>query len=171
MFKSLKLFFLSGILLCQFLFASLVSGNIEVFFSRADNHHPDQKIISLINEAKEELNIAIYGLTKPDIVQAIVSANQRGVKVRVVADRVQAAGRSSLVDYLKKQNIPLKKNKHNGAMHHKVCVIDGKTVISGSFNWSNNATYNNDENMLVIYSPKMAREFNTEFERLWTVSN
>jgi len=160
--------FLAIVFLCGWLLAAPVTSNVEVYFSPGGDC--DQKVIALLNSAQQELNIAIYGLTKADIVQAIVSANQRGVKVRVVADRVQAAGKSSLVDYLKTQNIDLRKSKHKGAMHHKVCVIDGRTVISGSFNWSNNAVYNNDENLLVLDSPELARIFNQEFERLWQVN-
>jgi phosphatidylserine/phosphatidylglycerophosphate/cardiolipin synthase-like enzyme len=46
-------------------------------------------------------------------------------------------------------------------------VIDNKTVITGSFNWSPAAAHTNDETLLVIHSPKLAAHFTREMNRLW----
>ena len=53
-------------------------------------------------------------------------------------------------------------------LHHKFAVIDGKTVITGSFNWSPAAAHTNDETLLVIHSPTLtASHFTREMDRLW----
>ena len=52
-------------------------------------------------------------------------------------------------------------------LHHKFAVIDKKTVITGSFNWSPSAAHTNDETLLVIHSPQLARHFTREMDRLW----
>ena len=52
-------------------------------------------------------------------------------------------------------------------LHHKFAVIDRKTVITGSFNWSPSAAHTNDETLLVIHSPKLAAHFTREMDRLW----
>ena len=52
-------------------------------------------------------------------------------------------------------------------LHHKFAVIDNKTVITGSFNWSPSAAHTNDETLLVIHSPKLAAHFTREMDRLW----
>ena len=52
-------------------------------------------------------------------------------------------------------------------LHHKFAVIDNKTVITGSFNWSPAAAHTNDETLLVIDSPKLAAHFSREMDRLW----
>ncbi|MDR1997228.1 MAG: phospholipase D family protein [Candidatus Margulisbacteria bacterium] len=148
---------------CQILFAA--TGNIAVYFAPQDK--PDQKLIRLLNQAKTEVNIAVYSLTKTDIAQAIVSARQRGVKVRILTDREQAANKYARDEYFESYQIPVARDTHKGYMHHKFAVIDGKIVVTGSYNWSNNASYNNDENMLVIESPELAEIFNNEFGRLW----
>lgn len=49
-------------------------------------------------------------------------------------------------------------------MHHKVFIIDEKTVITGSFNPSNNGDKGNDENILIIGSEEIAGMFEEEFE-------
>jgi phosphatidylserine/phosphatidylglycerophosphate/cardiolipin synthase-like enzyme len=46
-------------------------------------------------------------------------------------------------------------------------VIDSKTVITGSFNWSPSAAHQNDETLLVIHSPELAAHFTREIDRMW----
>ena len=52
-------------------------------------------------------------------------------------------------------------------LHHKFAVIDNKTVVTGSFNWSPSAAHTNDETLLVIHSPQLAKHFTREMDRLW----
>ena len=52
-------------------------------------------------------------------------------------------------------------------LHHKFAVIDNKTVITGSFNWSPSAAHTNDETLLVIESPQLAAHFTREMDRMW----
>jgi len=52
-------------------------------------------------------------------------------------------------------------------LHHKFAVIDNRTVITGSFNWSPSAAHQNDEVLLVIESPLLAAHFTREMDRLW----
>jgi phosphatidylserine/phosphatidylglycerophosphate/cardiolipin synthase-like enzyme len=52
-------------------------------------------------------------------------------------------------------------------LHHKLAVIDNRTVITGSFNWSPSAAHQNDEVLLVIDSPLLAAHFTQEVDRLW----
>jgi phosphatidylserine/phosphatidylglycerophosphate/cardiolipin synthase-like enzyme len=49
----------------------------------------------------------------------------------------------------------------------QVAVIDHRTVITGSFNWSPSAAHQNDETLLVFDSPLLAAHFTTEIDRLW----
>ena len=46
-------------------------------------------------------------------------------------------------------------------------MIDNRTVITGSFNWSPSAAHQNDEVLLVIRSPQLAAHFTREMDRLW----
>ncbi|MEC4984597.1 MAG: DUF655 domain-containing protein [Oscillatoria sp. PMC 1068.18] len=53
-------------------------------------------------------------------------------------------------------------------LHHKFGIVDEKTVITGSHNWSAAANHTNDETVLVIENSTVAAHFNREFERLST---
>jgi len=52
-------------------------------------------------------------------------------------------------------------------LHHKFGVIDGKTVLTGSHNWSEAANHGNDETLLAIDSPVIGAHFDREFDRLY----
>ncbi len=50
-------------------------------------------------------------------------------------------------------------------------MIDERTVITGSFNWSPSAAHQNDEVLLLIHSPLLAAHFTREMDRLWKGSD
>ena len=126
-------------------------------------------LVNLYNSSTQTLDIAIYSLTYPSVVQAIKDAKARGVKVRVLSDKTQSAGatQKQAINNLLGVGIPVKINKHSGLMHLKVSIIDDKILTTGSFNYSKNAQENNDEVLVVIKSSEMVLDFNNEFERLW----
>ena len=55
-------------------------------------------------------------------------------------------------------------------MHHKVIIIDGRIVVTGSYNFSKSAKTRNDENTLIMHSPEIAELYIEEFERVWEIS-
>lgn len=144
------------------------SSNIEYYFSE-EHQEPDQHLISVINSANSTLDIEIYSLTKKDIANAIVSDKKRNVNVRVMTDSEQSRTKSQKeeLQILKDANIPIKINSHKGILHDKVTIADGKIVTSGSFNYTNNATDYNDENLIIIHDNKIAGDFDKEFNVMW----
>lgn len=131
---------------------------------------PENLLIGVIDDASETLDIAIYSLTKPDIVDAIKRAKQRGVKVRLITDRIQAGGKSQqeALKLLGSAGIPMKLNKHSGLMHLKMTIADGKTATTGSFNYSKAASTENDEVLMVLRNADVAKSFESQFEAMWT---
>jgi phosphatidylserine/phosphatidylglycerophosphate/cardiolipin synthase-like enzyme len=129
--------------------------------------HCDQVLVSWINAAAQTLNGAIYGLTDESIAEAFIRAERRGVQVRLVHDRTQAAGRHDIAELLISSGIEvhIQRGTGGGILHDKFLVIDGKYVITGSFNWTDNATMRNDENFVIIDDE--APRFEKEFQRLW----
>ena len=51
-------------------------------------------------------------------------------------------------------------------MNHKIMIIDGRIVVMGSYDFTNRAENENDENVLIIYDEKIAQKFMEEFERI-----
>lgn len=62
-------------------------------------------------------------------------------------------------------------NRPNGdVLHHKFAVVDKKSVIVGSQNWSSAANYINDETLIVIQNEKVAEQYAQEYERIKKLS-
>ena len=70
--------------------------------------------------------------------------------------------------YLLYYNVSVLPDKNPAVMHHKVFIIDEKTVILGSFNPTIAANEKNDENILIIDDEKIAKEFFGEFNILFS---
>lgn len=60
---------------------------------------------------------------------------------------------------------------HNpGILHHKVFIIDEQVVITGSFNFSNNAVDSNDENVVIIRDANIAALYLEELSRIQSIA-
>lgn len=52
-------------------------------------------------------------------------------------------------------------------MHNKIGIVDGKVLITGSFNWTDNAEKDNQENLLIIANKSLIDQYAKHFEVLW----
>jgi phosphatidylserine/phosphatidylglycerophosphate/cardiolipin synthase-like enzyme len=144
------------------------SSAISYYFSDA-HQQPDKQLINTINSANKTLDIAIYSLTKKDIVDAVIQAKERNVDVRLLTDKTEAKTKSQKAELqlLKNNGIPIKINTHSGLLHDKFTVVDSQIIATGSFNYSNNAVYDNDENLIIIRDASVAQGYDNEFNNMW----
>jgi phosphatidylserine/phosphatidylglycerophosphate/cardiolipin synthase-like enzyme len=142
---------------------------IQYYFPRA-GQDPVQPLVNVINSANSSLDIAIYSLTKDNIVQAIAAAEKRGVTVRIITDREESGDKSQTKELLVLSNagIPIKINSHKGLMHLKVIIADDKVVTTGSYNYTDEATHDNDEVLVIINDQSIAQNWDNEFQSMWT---
>jgi phosphatidylserine/phosphatidylglycerophosphate/cardiolipin synthase-like enzyme len=127
----------------------------------------DDVLISEIDKAQKTVHIAIYSFTLENVRDALIRAKARGVEVMVVFDKQQAGSQYSVYDNLKALKFDVRVDGHSDYMHNKFAVIDGKTVVTGSYNWSKHATDGNDENFVVITSGFIAALYEQEFQEIW----
>ena len=90
-----------------------------------------------------------------------------GVKIKGIFEKRGTGSEYSKYKVLDYQGAEVRKDSSGGVMHHKVFIIDNKTVITGSFNPSNNADKRNDENVLIIHDKDVALRYLEEFKYLW----
>lgn len=152
------------------LFAGSVrAGDLKVFFSpslRCEN-----KIVELINKSDERIEAAIYAINNDDIVCALKKAHDRGVKIRILTDRLQASNKSSKVRDLYNYGINIRVHSRFKIEHNKFAVFDGKVASSGSFNWTNPASDKNSENCIFFIRNRLAvQEFQDRFNYLWRIN-
>ncbi len=139
---------------------------LTVAFSPQDD--VGQKLIrTLLREAKQSIDIAMFFLKEKGMVRDLIRAHRKGVKVRVILDATAAANGYSKHEILRAAGIPVKVENWGGKMHMKSAVIDGHHVVTGSMNWTRSGTTRNDENTVILHSPKHAREYLSFYEELW----
>lgn len=124
----------------------------------------ENNIIAEINKAKK-IDIAVYSITNQNIVDAIINAKERGAKIKVITDRLQSKGKRSLIDEIKNAGIPVVINSGHKIMHNKFAVFDDKSIVTGSYNWTNNASNSNAENCIFFNQPD--KEYSEHFKYLW----
>ena len=109
-----------------------------------------------------------YSFTDDDMARAMLDRAEDGLLVRGVFDESQAKSNfGGEYARLLENGIGVRLDGNPRGMHHKVILIDDRIVITGSYNFSNNAKTRNDENTLIIHSPEMVALFREEFERVW----
>lgn len=147
--------------------ASLAEGlSVEALFSPADKPITTA-VRPLLQAAKERIDVGIFFLTHKGITADLIAAHRRGVKVRVVMDATAAKNGYAKHELVRAAGIPLKIEAWGGKMHMKAAAIDGKHVITGSMNWTSAGEWGNDENTLVLHSPKHAQQFHDFYDAMW----
>lgn len=131
----------------------------------------DLQVVQLIDRtlAGGTLDLSIYSLNRESIVSALLRARARNVRVRLVLDSMQIGDpkEQPQLQRLLAAGVPMKRDTHSGIMHNKFVVRDAQEFLTGSFNFTNNASENNDENMLVWDCQRLALVYATKFEQLW----
>ena len=124
--------------------------NIYLFFSPRGN--ATDAVVDQINQARNTLHIQAFQFTSPPIAEAVVNAQKRGVQILVVLDPSQEDERHKVAQFLFNAAIPVYiDHKHsNGIAHNKIMLIDGYTIITGSFNFTIAAEQSNAENLLIL---------------------
>jgi phosphatidylserine/phosphatidylglycerophosphate/cardiolipin synthase-like enzyme len=116
--------------------------------------------------------MAAYSFTSKPIASALLAAKQRGIDVKIVVDHKENSGKYSAATFTANQGVPTRTDSHYAIMHNKFLVVDGKTVETGSFNYTSAAANKNAENALLLRNvPSLASTYEKEWERLWGESD
>lgn len=137
----------------------------------------EQVIIENIRETKKELSIAMAWFTSQNLMNELNSLKKRGVNIKVIISDAKTNNKNkyklqNACNALKIAVMPKRSSKNNNynkndnLMHNKYCIIDGKKVIDGSYNWSNNAKYNL-EHIIIIESTTAAKMYKDSFDKIY----
>jgi len=147
------------------------SKTVKAEVTAAFDNDCDELLIDNIGEAKKTIYGAIYTFSNKDIAEALIKKAKKMVIIKLKLDKEQAEFEftKTLIDMMKDAGIDIEliamktKGDH---MHHKFAVIDGETVVTGSFNWTKNAAIDNNENIVSIKSKDIAKFFIDGWEKL-----
>jgi len=116
-------------------------------------------IADLISKANESIYVQAYGITSTEIVDELIYAHARGVKVRVLLDKSNLQDRYSKMKLLQEAGIDVSIDKVAGIAHNKVIIIDLQKVITGSFNFTKSADSRNTENVIMVNDKEIAGRY------------
>lgn len=136
---------------------------VSVYFSPKDKAI-SKALIPLIDDAHEYIYVPIFFLTDKNMVNALICAKKRGVEIKVLLDAVAAQNAYSKHKELRAAGISVKVENWAGKMHQKSMIIDDKTVVIGSMNFSKSGENCNDENCIIVKNaPKLAKKYKQHF--------
>jgi len=147
---------------------ALSAGPIEIYFSPEDG--AARRIVELIDGADGRVAFLAFALTSEAIAASLEQRLAGGVEVRGVMDAGQATSAGSRYEELRRAGVEVRLDGNPDRMHHKVIVIDGLTVITGSYNFSRSAEEFNDENVVILHDPEVAARYLEEFERVFALA-
>ena len=145
----------------QIIFAE--NTTIQNYFCPEDNCA--QQISRELEKAKRSIYFMTFSFTHEKIANILLLKNLDGVSVEGVIERRQAT-KDSPFQRFNQNGISTLKDGNPQTMHHKVFIIDDRTVITGSMNPTNNGNERNDENVLIIDSEEIAQQFLNEYRRV-----
>lgn len=130
---------------------------ITVYFSPKGGG--TQSIIQKLDKAQKSVLVQAYSFTSAPIAKALLSAHKRGVRVEVILDKSQRKEKYSSADFLGHSGTRTLIDSVHAIAHNKIMIIDGETVITGSFNFTKAAEEKNAENLLVIRDKVLAEKY------------
>ena len=144
---------------------------IELYFSPQAN--AEAQINRTLTTAEASIDLALNLITRRSISNTMRSKFDEGVSVRGAIGSIAEQG-SEFVYLSTWADVHHFSQAAFGLLHHKYAIIDGldgsldSKVITGSHNWSANANFTNDENIVIIHNPRVANEYFQEFAaRYW----
>lgn len=130
----------------------------------------EERILEVLNNSQYAVHVAVAWLTNQNLLKKLIELKANKIDVRVVV---------SADDHINEKSAPFFKILDedfpcvykagnelwagNKLMHHKFCVVDYQTVITGSFNWTEKAEQLNDENILILEDWATAKKYENEF--------
>jgi phosphatidylserine/phosphatidylglycerophosphate/cardiolipin synthase-like enzyme len=125
------------------------------------------RIMYVLENARVSIRVVMAWFTNDLLFQKLLEKHNQGIDVKI-AIYDDGVNRKHGVDVSQVPNNMIRRGKGGGLMHDKFCVVDNQIVITGSYNWTNNAEFRNDENITIENDPAQATRYSEEFRRLTT---
>ena len=138
---------------------------VDIYFS------PDDGVLNalglLLMDAEESIYFLAFSFTSNELGAVVRQKNEAGLDVKGVMDEEQIASNTGTeFDPFRQKGVDVLIDGNPGQMHHKLFIVDEKIIAFGSYNFSQSAEERNDENLIIIYNPEIAKQFVLEFERV-----
>ncbi|MBI3966642.1 MAG: hypothetical protein HY329_13490 [Chloroflexi bacterium] len=124
------------------------------------------RLIDEINKAQKSVHFLAFSFTHDGIGRAVIAKKQAGLRIGGVFEKTGSETRFSELANLQREGAEVYQDGSPYVMHHKVFILDEKVTAFGSFNFSDGADKDNDENLVIVDDPALAASFKAEYDRL-----
>jgi phosphatidylserine/phosphatidylglycerophosphate/cardiolipin synthase-like enzyme len=128
-------------------------------------------ILEEIDKAATSIHMQAYSFTSKPIADALIRAHERGVTVVVIADKSQRKEKHTQIHNVKRAGVMVYIDTKPAISHSKIITFDRKSVLTGSYNFSNAAENRNAENVVLLVSPELANMYEDNFASRLAVSD
>jgi len=123
-----------------------------------------EAVVDAISSAKSTIRVMAYGFTSQAVSDALAAAKKRGVDVQVILDKSNLSDKHSRMRDVEAAGVPTFVDSKHAIMHDKVVLVDGRTVQTGSYNYTEAAEESNAENCLVLADKALCAEYEAEWQ-------
>ena len=133
--------------------------------AKSRNALPDYALKGIIKNAQTSIDAAFYDISSNTITAELINAKRRGVRVRLVTEKDNF--KKKQVARLLHAGIPVVPDNTRGLMHHKFAIIDKSILWTGSYNITDNGSFKNNNNALMLNSPGLCKVYSAEFNEMF----
>lgn len=128
----------------------------------------DENLAAAIGGTRQTLDIAAFEWNSPALTAAVVDAARRGVRVRMVVDDEHTMEDSdTTIQQVIDAGANVVDDGRSALMHNKFMILDGSVVWTGSWNYTINDTYRNNNNAIAIRSRQVVGAYQAEFDEMF----
>ncbi len=138
---------------------------VGIYFASEEDVKTD--VVAALLTAQHSIRFMTFSFTLDDVGQALLDKAGAGVDVSGIFETTGSETRFAELTSLFCAGLPVRQDGNPFVLHHKVFIVDGATVLTGSFNYSASANDSNDENLVIITDPDLAAQYTAEFDRRW----
>ena len=146
-------------------FVTVDGVSVQVLFGSEDK--AISQLITYIQNAQSSIRFMAFSFTQDDLGDAMLARAEDGVELAGIFETRGSETASSELGKMFCAGYAMRQDGNPSTFHHKVIVIDEQIIVTGSLNFSENADRSNDENVVIIAEPNIARLFLEEFDRRW----
>jgi phosphatidylserine/phosphatidylglycerophosphate/cardiolipin synthase-like enzyme len=128
------------------------------------------RIVDHIEKAGSSIDLAVYEIRSNEIVDALISAKHRGVRVRILVDSVHSPVATPQEKVLEEEDIAVKRVRgiSHDLMHDKFILFDGSVASTPSYNRSAKSLRAKDEEEAAFTHDKaLIEKLKVQFENFW----
>lgn len=149
--------------------APVVNGTQILVIFTSEDSALENVIIPFVQGAESSVYFMAFSFTDYPLADAMIQRRLRDLDVAGVFEAFGSTSEAAEMRTLFCGDVPVRQDGNGGFLHHKVIIVDERYVITGSLNFSTRAETTNDENVIILDNPEIARLYVEEFERVWAL--